>query len=214
MGSISYTALREIEKLAYLKSGTDIFAAAVDDSFNATTTDLSGLLDDQWIEATGFADPANNGWFQAFGNSTATKINQDTSAALVDEGPGPSIVLQGHVRGLNQLYAIDIEFGKADRRADVRRRRNVAVGGAVETVLQRRDVLWSLTTDFIAEAGLAQWREFLASVEGGESFVVDPYGTAAAPDTPLVVSLESDSYQENRVAPRQYTIDFTVRVAG
>lgn len=215
MGSIAYTVLREIEKLPYLKTGTDISAAAADNSFNAVTTDLSGLLDNQWIDVTGFTDPANLGFFQASAASTTLKILQD-SATLVIEAAGANITLQGHVRGLNQLATLEFGVQEAQRRVAVQRTSKPAIGGAMETILKRRDELWQVTTDFIAEADLPQWREFLASVEGGESFTLDPYGTVAAPVLPLVVSLESSDYTEQRLAgrfaSRLYTFDFDARV--
>jgi hypothetical protein len=78
MGTITYTAKREIEPTGYLKTGVDISAAPADDSFNASSTTLTGLLADQWLTAAGFASAANNGWFQAKSNSTSGKIIQTT----------------------------------------------------------------------------------------------------------------------------------------
>lgn len=212
MSVITYTARREIEKLPYLKTGTDISAAAVDDSFNAVTTVLSGLLNDQWIEASGFPDPADNGWFQANGNSTANKITQDTSTALVDEAAGPPITIQGHLRGLDQQYSIEFTPRRLERRVNVKRKRNISIGGAVETILQRREVFWELNSGRLLEADLPQWREFLASVEVGESFTFDPYGTLAAPDAPFACLLESENYAEDRIGvTRRYIIPLRFR---
>jgi hypothetical protein len=74
MGAITYTAKREIEPTGYVKTGVDISAAPADDSFNASSTTLTGLLADQWLTAAGFASAANNGWFQAKSSSTSGKI--------------------------------------------------------------------------------------------------------------------------------------------
>lgn len=78
MAVITYTALRRLEKTGYLKSGIDISAAPVDDSFNATTTVLTGLLNEQWVSVAGFANAANNGFFEVKGSSTAGKVLQVT----------------------------------------------------------------------------------------------------------------------------------------
>lgn len=212
MSFISYTAKREIEKTAYLVTGTDISVAAIDDSFNSATTDLSGLLNDQWTEVIGFAGSENQGWFQANGNSTANKITQDTSTALVDEAAGPPITIQGHLRGLDQQYSIDFTPRRLERRVNVKRKRNISIGGSVETILQRREVFWELNSGRLLEADLPQWREFLASVEVGESFTFDPYGTLAAPDAPFACLLESENYAEDRIGvTRRYIVSLRFR---
>src|SRR3954462_15452732 len=104
MASVTYTALRELESTGYAKGGSDISAAGTDDSFNATVTNLSGLNDNEWVNTSGFANAANNGWFQANGASTSTKISQDTTTSLVTEGAGASVSINGYKRGLGQTY--------------------------------------------------------------------------------------------------------------
>jgi hypothetical protein len=52
----------------------------------------------------------------------------------------------------------------------------------------------------ITEAQMLQWREFLASVEGQETFTFDRYGTLAAPVEPRVAQLDSADYIEERIA--------------
>lgn len=78
MGAITYTALREFEATGYSKTGVDISAAFADDSFNASSTVLTGLNADEWALTSGFAAAANNGWFQVKSNSAAGKILQVT----------------------------------------------------------------------------------------------------------------------------------------
>lgn len=78
MASLTYTALRELEKTGYLKTAVDISAAPADDSFNASSTNLSGLLTDQWVGVSGFVNASNNGTFQVQTNSTSGKIIQVT----------------------------------------------------------------------------------------------------------------------------------------
>jgi hypothetical protein len=78
MATITYVAKRRLEKTGYKKLGTDISAAPADDSFNAASTILTGLLADQWVQTTGFANAANNGFFQAKADATSGKILQVT----------------------------------------------------------------------------------------------------------------------------------------
>ena len=72
MPSITYTAKREIEPTGFAKTGTDFSAIGSDDSIDAVSTNLSGLLTDQWLQAAGFV--RNAGWFQVKSNSTSAKI--------------------------------------------------------------------------------------------------------------------------------------------
>lgn len=213
MSTIRYTAKREIEKTGYNKIGVDISAAAADDSFNAVSTVLSGLADNDWVLVAGFANAANNGWFQANGASTATKITQDTTTALVTEAAGPSVTLTGYKRGLNQQYSIEFAPRALDRSAKIERQRRTALGGASETLFTRNDIFWNVEYAKISAAAMPQWREFLASVAGGESFTFDPNGSLAVPSAPVSVEWDNDSYTEERVGRSGlFAIGFKVRV--
>lgn len=76
MAYVTYIAKREIEPTGFSKTGTDFTALGSDDSFDAVTTNLSGLLIDQWLQAAGFV--RNAGWFQVKSNSTSAKILTNT----------------------------------------------------------------------------------------------------------------------------------------
>ena len=163
---------------------------------------------------SGFANAANNGWFQASGNSTSTKINQDTTTSLVTESAGPSVTIQGYKRGYGQNY--NLEFGpqQLTRGVKVTRKEHESISGSLETLLHRRTVTWDIKTDLLEESDLAQWREFQASAEGGETFTFDPYGTGASPDNQLTCTLDNESYTEARMgASKFYEIAFRARVA-
>lgn len=215
MASITYIALRSLEATGYSKIGIDISVLATDDSFNATSTSLLGLLNDQWVQSSGFANAVNNGWFQVNGNSTATKISQDTTTALIAEAAGPQITLKGYYRGYGQSYSMDFGLSRADRRVKQMKTDHQPIGpGVPETVFFRDEVYWDLETANIKEVNMKQWREFLASVGGGETFIFDPYGTAASPVDPRTVTLDSDNYSERRmmgIYPSEYRIPFAVR---
>lgn len=211
MSAITYTALREIVPTISVTS-TGISVDAADDSFNAASG-LLGFLDNEWIKVSGFVNAANNGWFQINGNSTATKITQDTSTALVTEAAGPTITIQGYKRGLNESYQIEAGLEVADRRVKtVRSLKQPIGGGAPEVLLHRREVYLDVRTTSLEEAVMPQWREFLASVEGGELFTFDRYGTIAAPVEPKSVMLVSDDYREAREFMFRYRLSFQVRL--
>lgn len=72
MAYVTYTAKREIEPTGFSKTGTDFSSISSDDSFNAATTNISGLLTDQWLQAAGFV--RNAGWFQVKSNSTGSNL--------------------------------------------------------------------------------------------------------------------------------------------
>lgn len=212
MPVITYTAKRDIETTGYSKSGTDISANGTNDTFNSVSTVLTGLANDEWVKVAGFANAANNGWFQANGASAATQITQDTSIALVTEAAGPSITLVGYKRGLNQQYSYEFQAQELTRSAEIARRQSKSLSGVVETLRYRREGFWQVELTPIPKADLPRWREILHSVDGGEGFTFDPYGTIAVPDKPLSCDLVADSYVERRESYSSYfTIAFRVR---
>lgn len=214
MTTIAYLAARKLEKTGYLKIGTDISAAASDDSFNATSTNLSGLLDNQWIKVSGFANAVNNGWFQVNGNSTTTKISQDTLTTLVTEAAGPSVTIVGYKRGLGQTYQLEFGAEVLDRSSDANSESNQPMADvAPEVVLYREEALEQVRTTAIDQTTMNQFREFLSSVRAGESFTFDKYGTIASPSNPLTAVLVGKTYSEQREnVSFKYRVSFTVRV--
>jgi hypothetical protein len=72
MGTIAYTAKRDIETLGPALSITDAFTSAADDSINALSSVLSGFVQDQWVQVSGFT--RSSGWYQVKANSTSGKI--------------------------------------------------------------------------------------------------------------------------------------------
>lgn len=213
MSVITYTAKREIEKLAYLKSASNISVDAVDDSFNSSVTNLAGLLTNEWINVSGFANAANNGWFRANANSTANKITQGTTTALVTEAVGPAVVIQGHKRGFGQAYSIEFTPRRLERSSQQVKNEQIAVGGASETLLHGIRVFWDITSSRLLEADMPQWRELLASVAAGENCTFDPYGTIAVPDMPVACKLAKSDFAEQRIGNiRRYLVDLRFRV--
>lgn len=227
MSVIAYVALREIEANGYVKVGADISAAAGDDSFNSVVTDLTGLPDNDWILVSGFANAANNGWFQANGASALHKVTQDSTTSLVTEAAGPVITITGYKRGLNQSYSLESYTERGDRSVKVKRSAAQPMGGgSPEVLLDRRETYLDLSvlgpngqllTDapslFPMAGNLLQYREFLASVEGGEQFSFDQYGTVAVPDVVRQAMLASEDYVEERIGPmRLYRLSLQLRM--
>lgn len=216
MANITYVALRDIEATGYSKGGTDISVAAADDSYNSVSTNLLGLSTGEWALVAGYANTVNNGWFHASGNSTAAKIIQDTTTSLTTEAAGPAVTILGYKRGLNQTYSVDFNLEMADRASKAKRTSHQPLGGGrPEVLFFHSDVLLHVRTGVILEANIKQWREFLSSVQGGELFTLDRYGTAASPVESKNCILTTEEYTEARegtLYPGRYRISFDVQV--
>lgn len=84
-------------------------------------------------------------------------------------------IAPGHVIG--DEYALEIGFQEdATRRSAVEKDVQRALGGAMETLRHRNDVMWSLTLEPKQGKDMPFVREFLDSTDAGEPFEVDIYG--------------------------------------
>lgn len=208
MATFNYTAVRGLVKTSLLAVGSDISAALGDLSFNATTTNLSGAADNSWLDVSGFTNAANNGVMQVNGNSTTTKIIQDTNT-LVTEAAGNVVTIQGYVRGVGESYTLETaahNIVPADRPVV---KRAQSLDGTSENIFTRNDEMWNITTDFIDADDFPQWREFLKSIHAGEPFTFDPYGTIATPVDPVSVEIMGTPSYAN---PFKLTMQITMRV--
>lgn len=126
-----------------------------------------------------------------------------TYTALRDLAPG-------HTAGTE--YTIDVPMSAADRERKPNRTRHRSLSGVSEHYVHHRDVLWHFTTEPLPAAEYAQVREFLASVDGGEAFTIDPYGTTASPDAPFAAELESEGHRDDRHGSANvFSASFSVR---
>ena len=118
-------------------------------------------------------------------------------------------LLSGHTEGTHYT----IEFGAQSIERSIKRdnARSTALGGRVETLRNRKEIHWNIGTDHIEHADLPVWYEFMDSVDAGEAFKLDPYGTAATPDAPRDVILEGNPTESRVGAIKVYTIRFRVR---
>ncbi len=77
----------------------------------------------------------------------------------------------------------------------------------VLTAIQER---WDVTV-IVPNGQRELWREFVASVAGGEEFTFDAFGTIAAPDDPLAVKLHAGGDLPNQARGwEQQTADYHV----
>lgn len=139
--------------------------------------------------------------------------------ALVTEAAGPVVTIQGYKRGLGVDYNLEFYSEQVERSVQLKRSQQQPMGGgAPEVLFMRREEFFDVTVigplgDPLTEAEMPQWREFFASVEGGELFTLDRYGTLISPVEPRSAILSSESYAEARVASmRRYRLSFQVRV--
>lgn len=86
-------------------------------------------------------------------------------------------------RSAGQLVSFEIDFQESRRSRAVEKTVQRSEGGSMEVLKHRADVSWDVTFEPVNGAKLDQLREFLDSTEGGEAFLMDPYGTSSAPVT-------------------------------
>lgn len=114
-----------------------------------------------------------------------------------------------------QSYSLEFKAEKVDRSEDVKRSMQQPIGGGAPEVLNyRSEVYVDVLTEILDEATqVPQVREFLASVQAGEVFTFDRYGTVAAPVDPRQAMLSSEKYAEQRVMTSlRQRIPFQVRL--
>jgi len=205
--SISYTALRSIERTSFSANNKLTIAATSTGSPNVSTfTDsnspgnLAGINSGEWIYITGFSIEVNNGWHQVSVNSTTGLIT--VSTILTAESAGSSITILGYLRGFGQVYSFDTAFTSDDRNRVVTKAISTSLGGNIETLSNRRENFYNILSQVLDSNGTdyPQFIEFLDSCESGESFTFDRVGTIAIPDNAITVYLDGNGYTEQRLA--------------
>lgn len=120
-------------------------------------------------------------------------------------------LLAAHTAG--QVYTIEFDAQTLQRSQKRQNHTRTAMNGRTETLRLRKDVTWDVTTVFIEYVDLPEWYEFLDSVDAGETFTLDPYGTVATPDNPLTVELDSDPSEPREGSGKIYSIQFRAKVS-
>lgn len=112
----------------------------------------------------------------------------------------------------NDPISYDFEVSAVDRTTKPQTGKAVSLSGWTETVRDRTDELYKITTVPVLEADFDHFRQFLDSCDGGEQFTLDPYGTIAVPVQAMNCILETRGYKEKRVSQRYLSVTFTARV--
>ena len=92
-------------------------------------------------------------------------------------------------------------------------KQNTSISGSVESILFRSEVSYNCKTSLLEPNSQVdlQVQEFLASVENGEQFTFDRYGTIASPDRPVTCILTSKSYTQTEVGKLYHSYGFVIR---
>ena len=109
---------------------------------------------------------------------------------------------------------IDLDFNASviDRSTKPIRSEQISIGGVQETLRDRTDILFTIKTSPVLEADFDDFRQWFDSVDGGEQFTLDPYGTIASPVDAQICVLTSKGYKEKRVSQRYISATITARV--
>lgn len=106
---------------------------------------------------------------------------------------------------------IDCDAQRANRSIKKFGGESVSLDGTTRhSVLHRLENTWDIETVPITVADLPRWREFAASVANGETFTIDIFGTSASPDDPITVTMQENSFKENRFSKLYMTFSFIV----
>lgn len=117
----------------------------------------------------------------------------------------------GHDVG--DIVVLDVGVTDSARSRKVEKSVQRSMGGAMEVLKHRSEVMWSVTLEPVWGAQLDLVREFLASTEGGEQFTMDLYGDSSAPK---LVKRIDEGYDEQSFMRRgaesldAFTISFQV----
>lgn len=126
-------------------------------------------------------------------------------------------IIGGH--SINVSYSLDLSCTEItpSRRPSVTK--NQSLSGRRESLRFFAEEIYSVELAPLAGDALAAVREFLDSVEAGEPFTFDPYGTSNVPRDPQAAEIDGDGYELPRTGRRgqgghndKHTLSFKVRV--
>jgi hypothetical protein len=117
--------------------------------------------------------------------------------------------------GTSNLELVTRDFRLLSRRLTRRAqvRQNTSLSGSVESLLLRSEKLYTCQSQAVEPRSLDEARilEFLASVENGELFTFDRYGTIAVPDNLVSCLMVSKSFAETEQAKKFHRYAFVIR---
>lgn len=94
-----------------------------------------------------------------------------------------------------------------------KRKQNTSLGGAVESLLFRQEIIYACRTGLVEPRTLLEQQilEFFASVQNGEIFTFDRYGSIALPENPVNCILVSNAMSGAEVGKKFHQYGFTIR---
>lgn len=119
-------------------------------------------------------------------------------------------LMSGH--SVSSDYSFDGSLSSLQKRPNVIKKSHVTLGGNVETVVNRRELIYSASTIIEDGDDADQWLEFLSSVDGGEQFQVDINGTVASSDNIQNAILEGNFRETFITGSNAKTFSFTFRI--
>lgn len=84
---------------------------------------------------------------------------------------------------LGDPYSFDAQLSAKQRKPKVVKTVHTSLSGNAETVVSRREQIFTMSSLPVSGSEAEQWLEFLSSTDGGEQFQVDLTGTIASPGT-------------------------------
>lgn len=106
-------------------------------------------------------------------------------------------LVSGHTAG--SVYYLDLPLSRKDRERKVRKDAQESLNGAVYTTYHHGRIHWQCATRALTPTETLAMREFLDSVEDGQSFQFDPtYAVGSSPSAYRAVVLMGTGYREER----------------
>ena len=211
MTAITYTAKRNLAPGGHSFTGTDISADTLSDDFKSVTTNISGIPNGYSIYITGFTNSVNNGWHTLNAASTSTAISVTTN--LTSELAGNTITITDYVHRYGSQYQLETLPAELLVWEKAESAESVSQGGLEQSIMRRIDYGWNFASDYIEDANLPFWREFLHSCMGKEPFLFDAYGTIASADNQQICVINGTP-SWTRINRYYWQVRFTVRVLG
>jgi hypothetical protein len=92
---------------------------------------------------------------------------------------------------------------------DIANQKQSLAGNLVTTLTRIEDTI-TIKSGWIDTSEMPLWKEFHASVAGGESFTLDPEGVKAVPNDPITAKLKTGSFKFKRESAQYFTVSFKV----
>ena len=105
-------------------------------------------------------------------------------------------LIPGH--SANSSYSINLPVVSLPTTRQVSNERQQSLDGTRETIRFYACEIWNVSLAVLYGTAAAHLKEFLDSVEDGETFTFDPYGTANTPNNPMTAEIESVGYDRIR----------------